>query len=83
MKIFQHAKLKGKIKSEGVLIGRVSKQIGYVDYVGDYEVTPKINEQSLQTKDKHLTENVTIKSIPYFETSNTSGGNTVYIGSEV
>jgi hypothetical protein len=75
--------LKGRVNASGVLVGSLSKPIGYIDYTGSYEVTPKTSEQSLQTKDKHLTENVTIKSIPFFATSNNSGGNTVYIGSEV
>lgn len=75
--------LKARINASGVLVGSLSKPVGYIDYTGSYEVTPKTSEQSLQTKDKHLIENVTIKSIPFFDVSNTSGGSTVYIGSEV
>ena len=52
-------------------------------YEGDYEVTPKVIEQTLPTTEKLLSEDVTIKKIPYFEVSNTSGGNTVFIGNEV
>ena len=52
-------------------------------YEGEYEVTPKVTEQTLPTAQKLLEENVHIKEIPYFEVSNNSGGNTVYIGSEV
>lgn len=52
-------------------------------YKGDYTVTPKVDPQMLRTKGKLLTDNVTVKSIPIFEVSNTSGGATVYIGSEV
>lgn len=52
-------------------------------YEGDYEVTPKVIEQTLPTAEKLLSEDVTIKEIPYFEVSNTSGGNTVFIGNEV
>lgn len=83
MMIFQSAALKGKIKSEGTLVGRMAMPVGYTDYTGSYEVTPKTSEQSLKTKDRHLTDDVTVKAIPFFETSNNSGGNTVYIGSEV
>lgn len=52
-------------------------------YEGDYEVTPKVSKQNLPTAKKFLSEDLTIKEIPYFEVSNTSGGNTVYIGNEV
>ena len=52
-------------------------------YTGSYIVTPKTEAQEMQTKDKLMTDNVSIKSIPYFSVSNTSGGNTIYIGSEV
>ena len=52
-------------------------------YTGDYEVTPKVNGQTLETKGKLMNENVEINAIPYFNVSNASGGNTVYIGNEV
>ena len=52
-------------------------------YDGDYEVTPKITLQTLETKNKIMTDDVVIKGIPYFETSNESGGNTIYIGDEI
>ena len=49
-------------------------------YKGDYVVTPKKNEQTLQTAEKYLTKDITIKEIPYAETSNSAGGTTVTIG---
>ena len=52
-------------------------------YIGEYEVTPKVMEQTLETENKRMTEDLTVKKIPYFEVSNLTGGNTVYIGSEV
>ena len=48
-------------------------------YTGAYVVTPTMEQQSLDTKDKILTNNVTIKKIPMYETTNLSGGTTVYI----
>ena len=52
-------------------------------YEGEYEVTPKAYiRQELETQNKVLTENIKVKEIPYFETSNVYG-DTVYIGSEV
>ena len=53
------------------------------EYEGDYIVTPKVESQTMPTKNKLLTEDVTIKSIPFFNVSNTSGGSTVFIGNEV
>lgn len=49
-------------------------------YDGGYEIVPKIQEQKLPTKNKLLTEDMVIKSIPVIKVSNTSGGNTVIIG---
>lgn len=54
--------------------------VGGEKYEGIYEVVPKIQEQKLLTKNKLLTDDVTIKSIPVVKVSNTSGGNTVIIG---
>ena len=54
--------------------------IGGEKYEGDYEVVPKIQEQKLPTKNKLLTNDVTIKPIQVVKVSNTSGGNTVIIG---
>ena len=49
-------------------------------YDGDYEVTPKISEQTLATKDKFMSDDVTVKAIPYAEVTNKSGGKTATIG---
>ena len=52
-------------------------------FVGDYEVTPKVTEQTLEAENKRMAANLKIKKIPYVEVRNPSGGTTVYIGSEV
>lgn len=49
-------------------------------YEGDYTVTPKLEEQTLPTKDKVLTEDIQVEKIPITKTANSSGGNTVIIG---
>lgn len=49
------------------------------DYDGTYEVTPKINAQTLATKDKSMTDNVTVLAVPYSEVTNPQGGKTVNI----
>jgi hypothetical protein len=54
---------------------------GEGEYKGDYTVIPDVEAQTLETKQKLMTDNVTIKEIPYYDTSNLAGGITVYIGS--
>lgn len=49
-------------------------------YAGPYEVTPIPEEQRLNTSGRLMTDDVTIKEIPYFDVGNTAGGSTVYIG---
>lgn len=49
------------------------------NYEGSYSVTPKTYEQTLETKNKSMTDNLVVEEIPYSEVSNPSGGNTVNI----
>lgn len=49
-------------------------------YTGEYEITPTITTQTLETKDKRMVDDVTVDAIPYYETTNPSGGYTVIIG---
>lgn len=91
----QYGKLRGSIKSSLTLIGNIRSNvslngviskptfIGGEEYKGAYEVTPKVEAQTLPTKDKMLIDDMTIKAIPIFKVSNTTGGNTVFIGNEV
>lgn len=54
------------------------------EYDGEYVVIPLAERQTvLETAEKLLLENIVVKEIPYYETSNSAGGDTVYIGSEV
>lgn len=52
-------------------------------YDGDYSIVPKAEAQQLPTKKKYMEDNITITAIPYFDVANPSGGQTIYIGSEV
>lgn len=52
----------------------------FPDYIGDYEITPKVDSQTLETKDTSVRDDITIKPIPYEEVSN-EYGITVSIGS--
>lgn len=58
-------------------------QNSYEYYTGDYEVIPKRENQVLKTKEKLMSKDVSIKEIPFYQTSNLSGGTTCYIAKEV
>ena len=53
------------------------------NYTGEYVIESSTEEQTLSTSNKFLTEDVVVKSIPYDEVSNPSGGTTFYIGKDV
>lgn len=51
-------------------------------YDGAYVVVPMVDtEQTLLTADKVMADDVTVRAIPYYETSN-EYGKTVYIGED-
>lgn len=53
----------------------------YELYYGQYDVTPlSLVDQILKTKNKILTDDIVIASIPYATTTNSAGGYTVTIG---
>lgn len=55
----------------------------YVDvdlYSGVYDVSPDFTGKTLDTANKTLTDNITVKPIEVQTMSNSSGGLTVYIG---
>lgn len=52
-------------------------------YLGVYEVTPKLDQETvLKTAKKVLSKDVTVKKIPQYEVSNEAGGTTFIIGEE-
>lgn len=54
--------------------------LGTETYKGEYEVVPRVNKQVLETKNKTMTDDVTVLEIPYSEVDNLSGGQTITIG---
>lgn len=72
--------LKGSISEQGRLTGSLSMPIGYEDYTGEYEILPQVTDQTVETNDKRMTDNLKVLAIPYYEVSNASGGNTLNIG---
>lgn len=61
----------------------VKEYVGGNPYVGEYTLTPKVAQQTMPTKGKFMTDDVTVKAIPIYETSNASGGSTIYIAKEI
>ena len=51
-------------------------------YEGSYQVRPRKVEQILETKNKSMSDDVTVEAINYSEVSNPQGGLTANIGYE-
>lgn len=49
-------------------------------YTGDYEVTPALERQTLDTAQKLMSADLQIEKIPIYAVSNNAGGTTVTIG---
>ena len=65
----------------GVKVGGEFYRVGdYEFFDGPYKVKPTFENQTLQTKNMAMKENVEIKPISITKVSNQSGGNTVIIG---
>ena len=71
----------GKLNPTNKLQGIISAIEPVESYKGDYTITPKIDSQTMRTKNKKMEDNVTVLAIPYYETSNLTG-KTVYIGGD-
>ena len=64
-----------------VELGRiVVEQVEGETYDGVYDITPTVEEQTLETRGKKMRDDVTILEIPYYTTTNLSGGYTAIIG---
>lgn len=59
---------------------RVIYDSPYPEYTGATDVTPQIIEQTLPTQNTLLKKDIFISAIPYYETTNLSGGYTAIIG---
>lgn len=53
------------------------------EYEGSYVVIPDTQSQTLETKDKRMADDVLVREIPYYETSNPQNGLTVYIANSL
>lgn len=80
--IFGYPIISGKISAEPTITGSLSNNVEKTYYDGEYEITPKLQEQILKTASKTMRKNVTIKEVPVSETTNPDGGTTVVIAYE-
>lgn len=72
----------GALSSPATITGELTIPT-YVDvdlYSGDYDVYPDFTGKTLDTANKTLTDDITVKPIEVQTMSNSSGGLTVYIG---
>lgn len=76
--------LHGTLEARGQLTGTLTlpnlTPPVHPSYDGPYEVTPRFHEQTLKTKNKLMTDDVTVEIIPAHEVTNPAGGLTVTIG---
>ena len=74
--------ISGSITGNGVLSGGLSLPEGTVviNYDGPYEVTPRLTAQTLETQNKYMTDDVSVREIPVTYTSNLQDGLTVLVG---
>lgn len=54
----------------------------YPEYEGATVVTPRVEPQSLETRNTVLKRNIDVLAIPYYTTTNLSGGYTAIIGGQ-
>ena len=73
------------VQIQAALVGKAASGSGgdVEVYTGPYSVTPKTEGQTLETANKRMVSDVSVKAIPFYDTSNTAGGQTIYIGTEV
>lgn len=76
--------LVGDISEKKSISGNVSigntLVVTHKEFEGPYEVKPLTESQTLSTKDKLMTDDLVVLSIPYAEVTNLANGITVTIG---
>ena len=58
----------------------ISGRCHHETYDGTYEVTPTFSKQTLNTHNKLMTDDLTVRPIEVSRTSNPQGGKTIFIG---
>lgn len=81
MSIRANASLSGNVQVGASLGQTVIQYVGDSNpYTGEYIIDPDFDGQVLQTRQKYMTDNVTVNPIQVESVSNIEGGRTVYIG---
>lgn len=81
MSIRVNASLSGDVQAGASLGQTVIQYVGETNpYTGEYIIDPDFDGQVLQTRQKYMTDNVTVNPIQVESVSNIEGGRTVYIG---
>ena len=75
-------KLYGSIVTKQCVNGVVGLPYNTNRYTGDYDITPNVDGEVLETANKIMIDNVTIKPIPYQDVDNPQGGRTITIAFE-
>lgn len=83
-KIIFSSDLRGSLSAnENILGAKASISTDHDLYSGAYDVTPEIEEQTLNTSDKLMLDDVKIRAIPYYSVSNKYNGETIIIGGNI
>lgn len=78
----ESCELTAVLTGESMLSGELNAFADYPVYDGINEITPKAYQVTrLETNGRRMTNDIIVKKVPYFETSNSSG-ETVYIAGE-
>lgn len=77
--------LTGQVANKAQLIGELAMAYSTagVKYEGDYEVIPTVDGLNMATRGKLMVDDVIVRAIPFYEVSNLSGGNTIYIADKI
>ncbi|MBQ3456624.1 MAG: hypothetical protein IJG36_09310 [Synergistaceae bacterium] len=70
----------GEVTASIALEGTVQAGGSYPAYEGSYEIEPSAGTQVLPTRNRLMTEDITVREIAYQEVTNSSGGKTITIG---
>lgn len=72
--------ISGTISGKCELAGSLCVMDEYDAYAGSYEIVPKaLESQTLETRNKVMKQDLVVKEVPYWETSNDANGKTAYI----
>lgn len=84
VKVIDNSACSVSIDDDNQALVRISNEIVSAGsgekYKGKYVVAPKTEAQVLSTKQKYMTDDVTVKGVPCFEVSNDADGTTFIIG---